>query len=98
MPRLIAVLAKIHFSLSRIGHDNSGFGGAGWMLDNVEVEAPSLSKRLHFPCGRWLDKKEDDGLIERELTPMENGSGGAAQQQPAAADDSRRLNHSLNNL
>ena len=54
----------------RIGHDNSGFGGAGWMLDNVEIEAPSLSKRLHFPCDRWLDKKEDDGLIERELTPQ----------------------------
>ena len=95
LPRLIV---KIHFFLLlRIGQDNSGFGGAGWMLDNVEVEAPSLSKRLHFPCGRWLDKKEDDGLIERELTPMENGSGGAAQQEPAA-DESRRLNHSRNNL
>ena len=59
----------IYFNF-RIGHDNKG-GGAGWKLDRVEIEAPSLSKRLYFPCGRWLDKNEDDGLIERELTPVE---------------------------
>ena len=54
----------------RIGHDNKG-GFAGWMLDRVEIEAPSLDNKLYFPCGRWLDKDEDDGLIERELTPLE---------------------------
>ena len=54
----------------RIGHDNKG-GFAGWMLDRVEIEAPSLDNKLYFPCGRWLDKDEEDGLIERELTPLE---------------------------
>ena len=39
------------------------------MLDKVEIEAPSMEYRLHFPCGRRLDKREDDGLIERELLP-----------------------------
>lgn len=56
---------------SRIGHDNKG-GFAGWMLDKVEIDAPSLGKRWCFPCGRWLDKKEDDGQIERELFPVES--------------------------
>ena len=58
-------------SFPSIGHDNKG-GFAGWMLERVEIESPSMpGKRLYFPCGRWLDKKEDDGLIERELTPVE---------------------------
>ena len=24
-----------------------------------------------FPCNKWFDKKEDDGLIERELKAIE---------------------------
>ena len=64
-------LLKTLLNLSiRIGHDGEGLG-AGWMLDRVEIEAPSLSKRLYFPCGRWLDKKEDDGAIERDLDAVE---------------------------
>uniref|UniRef100_A0AAY4A0E6 PLAT domain-containing protein n=1 Tax=Denticeps clupeoides TaxID=299321 RepID=A0AAY4A0E6_9TELE len=51
----------------RIGHDNSGF--AGWFLDWVEIDAPSLGQRLRFPCGRWLDRGKDDGSIERDLYP-----------------------------
>nr|XP_015194523.1 PREDICTED: lipoxygenase homology domain-containing protein 1 isoform X1 [Lepisosteus oculatus] len=54
----------------RIGHDNSG-GSAGWFLDWVEIDAPSLGQRLRFPCGRWLDKSEDDGAIERDLYPAD---------------------------
>uniref|UniRef100_A0A3P8XB79 PLAT domain-containing protein n=1 Tax=Esox lucius TaxID=8010 RepID=A0A3P8XB79_ESOLU len=54
----------------RIGHDNSG-GSPGWFLDWVEVDAPSLGQRLCFPCGRWLDKGEDDGAIVRDLYPNE---------------------------
>ncbi|XP_071954737.1 lipoxygenase homology domain-containing protein 1-like [Antedon mediterranea] len=53
----------------RIGHDNKG-GFAGWMLDKVVIDAPSLGKKWEFPCGRWLDKGEDDGQIERELFPI----------------------------
>ncbi|XP_030623777.1 lipoxygenase homology domain-containing protein 1 [Chanos chanos] len=54
----------------RIGHDNSG-GSPGWFLDWVEIDAPSLGQRLRFPCGRWLDRGEDDGAIERDLYPAE---------------------------
>ncbi|XP_030048769.1 lipoxygenase homology domain-containing protein 1 [Microcaecilia unicolor] len=52
----------------KIGHDNKG-GSAGWFLDWVEIDAPSLGKCIRFPCGRWLDKSEDDGAIERYLFP-----------------------------
>ncbi|XP_056288042.1 lipoxygenase homology domain-containing protein 1-like isoform X1 [Pseudoliparis swirei] len=53
----------------RVGHDNCGGGSAGWFLDWVEIDAPSLGLKLHFPCGRWLDKGEDDGAIVRDLFP-----------------------------
>uniref|UniRef100_A0A3Q1F1I1 Lipoxygenase homology PLAT domains 1b n=1 Tax=Acanthochromis polyacanthus TaxID=80966 RepID=A0A3Q1F1I1_9TELE len=53
----------------RIGHDNSG--SSGWFLDWVEIDAPSQGQRLRFPCGRWLDKGEDDGAIVRDLYPAE---------------------------
>uniref|UniRef100_A0A8C8HBG1 PLAT domain-containing protein n=1 Tax=Oncorhynchus tshawytscha TaxID=74940 RepID=A0A8C8HBG1_ONCTS len=59
----IGTLKKI-----RIGHDNSG-AASGWFLDWVEVDAPSLGQKLRFPCGRWLDKGEDDGAIVRDLFP-----------------------------
>ena len=65
-------MSKSYSISPRIGHDNKG-GFAGWRLDNVEVESPSLGKRLRFPCDRWLDKKEDDGAIERDLFPIEIG-------------------------
>ncbi|XP_074850459.1 lipoxygenase homology domain-containing protein 1 isoform X1 [Carettochelys insculpta] len=52
----------------KIGHDNKG-GSPGWFLDWVEIDAPSLGQCLKFPCGRWLDKSEDDGAIERDLFP-----------------------------
>uniref|UniRef100_A0A8C5H6N3 Lipoxygenase homology domain-containing protein 1-like n=1 Tax=Gouania willdenowi TaxID=441366 RepID=A0A8C5H6N3_GOUWI len=54
----------------RIGHDNSG-GAPGWFLDWVEIDAPSQGQRITFPCGRWLDKAEDDGAIVRNLYPAE---------------------------
>ncbi|KAM7415994.1 hypothetical protein PAMA_018188 [Pampus argenteus] len=54
----------------RIGHDNSG-GSSGWFLDWVEIDAPSQGQRLRFPCGRWLDKGEDDGATVRDLYPAE---------------------------
>ncbi|KAE8636810.1 hypothetical protein XENTR_v10003144 [Xenopus tropicalis] len=61
----IGTLAKL-----KIGHDNKGTS-AGWFLDWVEIDAPSLGQRVKFPCGRWLDKSEDDGTIERYLFPSE---------------------------
>lgn len=46
-------------------------GSPGWFLDWVEINAPSLGQLLRFPCGRWLDKGEDDGAIVRDLSPNE---------------------------
>ncbi|XP_028851636.1 lipoxygenase homology domain-containing protein 1 isoform X2 [Denticeps clupeoides] len=54
----------------RIGHDNSG-GSPGWFLDWVDINAPSQGQRLRFPCGRWLDRSEDDGAIVRDLYPAD---------------------------
>ena len=45
----------------RIGHDSAG-PGAGWFLDKVVI-----NNSVEFQCNRWLDKKEDDGRIVREL-------------------------------
>ncbi|XP_050185812.1 lipoxygenase homology domain-containing protein 1 [Myiozetetes cayanensis] len=52
----------------KIGHDNKG-NSTGWFLEWVEIDAPSLGECLKFPCGRWLDKSEDDGAIERIIFP-----------------------------
>ncbi|GLC54185.1 hypothetical protein PLESTB_000832700 [Pleodorina starrii] len=49
-----------------IWHDGTGFG-AGWHLDYVEVHSGATGKVYYFPCGRWLDAKEDDGAIRRRL-------------------------------
>lgn len=46
-----------------------GGGSAGWFLDWVEIDAQSVGQKLRFPCGRWLDKGEDDGAIVRDLFP-----------------------------
>lgn len=53
----------------RVNLSVSGGGSAGWFLDWVEIDAPSLGQKLRFPCGRWLDKGEDDGAIFRDLFP-----------------------------
>ncbi|XP_063036774.1 lipoxygenase homology domain-containing protein 1 [Melospiza melodia melodia] len=54
----------------KIGHDNKG-NSTGWFLEWVEIDAPSLGQCLKFPCGRWLDKSEDDGAVERIIFPAE---------------------------
>lgn len=46
-------------------------GGSGWFLDWVKINAPSQGLKLCFPCGRWLDRGEDDGAIFRDLYPAE---------------------------
>ena len=50
----------------QIGHDNWG-GNAGWFLDEVTITDTISNKAVTFPCGRWLDYKEDDGKIVRDL-------------------------------
>ena len=49
----------------RIGHDNSGLGGA-WFLGWVEIENFDGSK-WSFPHNRWLALDEDDGKLEHEI-------------------------------
>uniref|UniRef100_A0A3Q0R7C3 Lipoxygenase homology PLAT domains 1 n=1 Tax=Amphilophus citrinellus TaxID=61819 RepID=A0A3Q0R7C3_AMPCI len=53
----------------QIGHDNSG--SPGWFLDWIDIDAPSQGQRMRFPCGRWLDKGEDDGATVRDLYPAD---------------------------
>jgi hypothetical protein len=50
----------------RIRHDSAGLG-AGWFLDKVEVRSELTGNSWNFPCNMWLDKKEGDGLISRDL-------------------------------
>ncbi|KAF5837533.1 hypothetical protein DUNSADRAFT_4226 [Dunaliella salina] len=50
----------------KIGHDNHG-AGPGWHLDHVEIWDDATGQRYFFPCQRWFDKTEEDGLIERVL-------------------------------
>ena len=49
-----------------VGHDNKG-DKPGWHLHLVEVTHLPTSRLYYFPCGRWLDKQQDDGLILRTL-------------------------------
>lgn len=51
----------------RIGHDGKGMG-SGWHLKQVAIQKEN-GQSYEFPCDRWLDRNEDDGLIERELFP-----------------------------
>uniref|UniRef100_A0A3Q4HDX9 Lipoxygenase homology PLAT domains 1b n=1 Tax=Neolamprologus brichardi TaxID=32507 RepID=A0A3Q4HDX9_NEOBR len=53
----------------RIGHEDSG--SPGWFLDWIDIDAPSQGQRMRFPCGRWLDKGEDDGATVRDLYPAD---------------------------
>ena len=54
--------------LARIGHDNKGIG-PGWHLKTVTIQKDD--GQWEFPCNQWLDKREGDGQIERELFPIE---------------------------
>lgn len=54
----------------KIGHNNKGFG-ASWFLDSVEIINYATLEDFFFVCGKWLDKKKDDGLLERELLPAQ---------------------------
>ena len=61
-------------SFFRIGHDNGGGALSGWFLEKVIVDSPVLGIRQTFSCERWLDKNKDDGLLERELFPVDDSS------------------------
>jgi hypothetical protein len=60
----------------RIGHDNSGLA-PGWFVDYLILESPT-GRSWTIPCGKWFDKKEDDGQTEREFA-ISSESGEAKQ-------------------
>uniref|UniRef100_A0A803V3A7 Lipoxygenase homology PLAT domains 1 n=1 Tax=Ficedula albicollis TaxID=59894 RepID=A0A803V3A7_FICAL len=64
-------IAALLSPLSRvtIGHDNCGVS-SGWFCEKVVVYCPFTGIEQTFPCGKWLDEDEGDGLIERELYEM----------------------------
>uniref|UniRef100_A0A8C1NXH5 Lipoxygenase homology domains 1b n=1 Tax=Cyprinus carpio TaxID=7962 RepID=A0A8C1NXH5_CYPCA len=64
-------IAALLSPLSRvtIGHDNGGVS-AGWYCDKVVIFCPFTGIEQTFPCSKWLDEDEADGLIERELYEM----------------------------
>uniref|UniRef100_A0A3Q3R3S5 PLAT domain-containing protein n=1 Tax=Monopterus albus TaxID=43700 RepID=A0A3Q3R3S5_MONAL len=64
-------IAALLSPLSRvtIGHDNGGLN-AGWFCEKVVVYCPFTGIEQTFPCSKWLDEDEGDGLIERELYEM----------------------------
>ncbi|XP_058493118.1 lipoxygenase homology domain-containing protein 1 [Solea solea] len=64
---IAALLSPI--SRVTIGHDNDGVS-AGWYCEKVVVYCPFTGIEQTFPCSKWLDDKEGDGLIERELYEM----------------------------
>lgn len=52
-----------------VGHDGKGIG-SGWFLEKVVVKQKANAKKeVVFPCSRWLDTEQEDGLTELELTP-----------------------------
>ena len=57
----------------RIGHDDSGWG-SGWFLDKIILEKESCEKKSFFLSGKWFDKSEDDGQIQREI-PVSDEDG-----------------------
>merc|ERR1712142_1029684 len=58
-----------------IGHDNKG-GFAGWYVGDISVSNANDGQVVNFRADRWLDKKEGDGKLQVELTPI-NAQGDA---------------------
>ena len=51
----------------KIGLDSSR-PNLGWHINDVIVEASNMNQTI-FRCNNWLDFKQGDGSIERELYP-----------------------------
>lgn len=63
----------------RIRHDGSGLF-PGWYLEDIRIKIRDVGLSWYFPCGKWLDEKQEDGLTERVLEavpdPERNEEGG----------------------
>ena len=57
----------------KIGHDGV-LSAQGWYVKNVEIDMPQSGKNYYFPCGRWLAKDKDDGLLVRTISVMDASS------------------------
>ena len=57
-------------SMFQIGHDGV-LSAQGWFVKNVEIDMPQSGKNYHFPCGRWMAKDKDDGLLQRTISVMD---------------------------
>lgn len=52
----------------RLRHDNTGVG-PGWFVGRVVVRNNATGEQVTFNINRWFARDEDDGSIDRTLTP-----------------------------
>lgn len=66
----------------RIRHDGSGLF-PGWYLEDIRISLRDTQRSWYFPCGNWLDEKQEDGQNERVLEAApeseEKKAGGAEE-------------------
>ena len=66
----------------RIRHDGSGLF-PGWYLEDIRISLRDTQRSWYFPCGNWLDEKQEDGQNERVLEAVpeseEKKAGGAEE-------------------
>lgn len=55
---------------AKVRSDNKGIASS-WFLGHIEVEDPKRKEVVYFPCQNWLSTKEGDGLLCRELIPVD---------------------------
>lgn len=68
--KAVIYISTALYKKNKLFFSESG-GSSGWFLDWIDIDAPSQGQRMRFPCGRWLDKGEDDGATVRDLYPAD---------------------------
>ncbi|XP_012939779.1 lipoxygenase homology domain-containing protein 1 isoform X2 [Aplysia californica] len=63
---VIEAVSLMNLESVTIGHANKS-PGMGWFLNKVTVRPSSEEEDYVFPCNRWLDAGQDDGLTMRTL-------------------------------
>ncbi|CAF0746946.1 unnamed protein product [Brachionus calyciflorus] len=54
----------------KVKQDTSGIS-PNWHLSEIVIECAELGRKWIFPCNKWIEKNEQ-GLYQIELTPLEN--------------------------
>ena len=62
----VAALELGDLSKIRVRQDNSG-SDPGWFLEKIDVTSELTGAGWSFPCNRWLDRMQDDGLVCRDI-------------------------------